>query len=51
MNKRIPELTYREYSNLIAELIKSELGLEIKGSNKLTKQNLSKDVKSLDTKD
>ena len=50
MIKRIPELTYREYANLIAQLMESELGLEIKGSINLTKQNLSKGVKPLDTK-
>lgn len=40
-----PNLAQREYD------IFSELGLERKGLNYLTKQNLSKDVKSLDTKD
>lgn len=42
---RKPNLKEREY-----ELF-NELGLEMKGLNYLTKQNLSKDVKSLDTKD
>ena len=50
MNKRIPELTYREYANLISHMMESELRLEIKGSINLTKQNLSKGVKALDTK-
>ena len=49
MNKRIPDLTCRENEHLIEILM--ELGLEMKGSNYLTKQNLSKDVKSLDVKD
>ena len=47
---RPPKLTYREYANLIASIMESELRLEIKGSINLTKQNLSKDVKPLDTK-
>jgi len=54
--KRIPDLKCRENTNLIDILM--ELGLEIKGFNTkevesiyLTKQNLSKDVKPLDTKD
>jgi len=42
---RKPNLSQREYDIFI------ELGLERKGLNYLTKQNLSKDVKSLDTKD
>ena len=49
MIKRIPHLSCRENVNLIDILM--ELGLEIKGLNDLTKQNLSKDVKPLDTKD
>ena len=46
---RIPRLTSRESEHL--NEIFMELGLEIKGLNDLTKQNLSKDVKPLDTKD
>ena len=42
---RKPNLSQREYD------IFNELGLERKGLNYLTKQNLSKDVKPLDTKD
>jgi hypothetical protein len=42
---RKPNLTQREYD------IFDELGLERKGLKDLTKQNLSKDVKPLDTKD
>ena len=42
---RKPDLTARENENLIELLM--ELGLEMKGSNKLTKQNLSKPVKRL----
>ena len=49
MIKRIPNLSCRENVHLIDILM--ELGLEIKGLNDLTKQNLSKDVKPLDTKD
>ena len=63
---RTPKLTERELDNLDRgfkrdhpihlELANSywdlfsELGLETKGLNNLTKQNLSKDVKSLDVK-
>jgi hypothetical protein len=43
---RKPNLSEREAQNYNAYL--TELGLEIKGSKKLTKQNLSKPVKSLD---
>ena len=42
---RKPNLAQREYD------IFNELGLETKGLNYLTKQNLSKPVKSLDVKD
>ena len=62
--KRIPKLTERELDNLDRgfkrdhpnDILNSygdlftELGLERKGLNNLTKQNLSKDVKSLDVK-
>ena len=51
---RKPFLYERECRNLtdMAKFwdLSSELGLEIKGLNNLTKQNLSKDVKSLDVK-
>lgn len=43
--KRTPKLNHREEINL-----RDMLGLEMKGLNYLTKQNLSKDVKSLDVK-
>jgi len=46
---RIPELKARENEHLIDILM--ELGLEMKGLNYLTKQNLSKGVKTLDVKD
>jgi hypothetical protein len=46
--KRIPDLQCRENEHLADILM--ELGLEMKGLNYLTKQNLSKDVKSLDVK-
>ena len=42
---RKPNLVKREQD------LFDELGLETKGLNYLTKQNLSKDVKSLDVKD
>ena len=53
--KRIPDLEFRENEHLYEILM--ELGLEMKGHtsnefglNNLTKQNLSKDIKSLDVK-
>jgi len=63
--KRTPHLTERELDNLDrgfkqnhpSDIVNSysdmftELGLERKGLNYLTKQNLSKDVKRLDVKD
>ena len=46
--KRIPKLECRENEHLADILM--ELGLGMRGLNYLTKQNLSKDVKPLDTK-